>query len=113
MNNTPIDWSKVIVGKTWLESPNGCLCRVDGVIGDDVWVYYPAMKNCPPHHLSWTKHSIASCKWKIREEWEDITEKCSIVWWTGSANIAYGGGVIFQSEGYKFVGMKVYKRRGV
>jgi len=50
---------------------------VDAIVGEDVWVYYREGKYAPAHHLSWTKTSIDNCKWRIREEWVDVTDECT------------------------------------
>ena len=112
---TQIDWSQVMPGKTWLESPNGCQCRVDAVMGEDVWVYYQDGKY-PSHQLSWTKSSIASCKWRIRGEWEDVTGECEIIpWWCNGvwlAVVKYKGKFIdMEEKTFKLDGTKKKKRR--
>lgn len=115
---TPIDWSQVIPGKTWLESPNGCQCRVDAVVGEDVWVYHKSKQDLRAVHRTWTKSSIAACKWQIREEWEDVTDECVLKWSGGcssAAVVVHHEHIITNLKGeYKlksFPNIRIYKRR--
>lgn len=110
-----LDWSQVIPGKTWLESPNGCQCRVDAIVGEDVWVYYRDGKYSPAHHLSWTKSSIESCKWRIREGWVDVTHECTFEerpMMGVRVFVAHRGVLISLEDGnYKVTPRSIYKRR--
>lgn len=110
-----IDWSQVIPGKTWLESPNGCLCRVDAVVGEDVWVYYKSKQNLQALHYTWIKSAITLCKWQIREEWENVTHECTFEErpMTGvRVFVAHRGVLISLEDGnYKVTPRSIYKRR--
>lgn len=120
-NDQRIDWSQVIPGQTWLESPNGCLCRVDAIVGEDVWVYYRDREYKAAHHISWTKSSIEACKWRIREEWEDITKDCYFEWDSFYGESRDVTSIFYRKNGlairvdskqdYKLKGRRVYKRR--
>lgn len=117
-NHTRIDWSQVVPGKTWLESPNGCLGRVDAIVGEDVWFYYQSEQNLQPIHYTWTKHSLSACKWQIREEWENVTHECTF----GERAIngvrrvvVYHQGYLISlsNDNYKITPNSIYKRRSL
>lgn len=112
-----LDWSQVIPGKTWLESTSGALCRVDAVMGRDVWVAYhdDDTEDSSYEHITWTKTAIDIAKWRIRGEWEDVTHECTLHWVAGLdetlASVWHQGYPITATVGYKLEGTRIYKRR--
>lgn len=111
-----IDWSRVVPGTTWLESPNGCLCRVDAIMGEDVWVFFKDKQDLDALHYTWAKSAIAACKWTIHEEWVDVTHECTFeeIWRDGVPHVVVvhrGSPVNLGNGGYRITPNSIYKRR--